>query len=257
VLFVLGAVALALAGGVAAEMSIPGLVGWVLLAGVAALVHQLIVGLAAMHSGWFPAFAVTLIFLILGLVLGVPTVPLALLVGYAASTGPAFADMGYDFKAGWLLRRDADPWLPFETAGRQQQYLAQLVGFAVALVTVILVWRSFFEQGLVPPVAKVYVQTIVAGIAEPGVLANLLLWALPGALIQFAGGPQRQMGVLLATGLLVASPQACWAVFAGLLLRVAYKKWRGDDGETDAALVGAGLIAGGSVADTAQIVRGR
>jgi uncharacterized oligopeptide transporter (OPT) family protein len=257
VLFVLGAVVLAVAGGVAAEMSVPALVGWVLLAGVAALVHQLIVGLAAMHSGWFPAFAVTLIFLILGLVLGVPTVPLALLVGYAASTGPAFADMGYDFKAGWLLRRDADPWLPFETAGRQQQYLAQLVGFAVALATVVLVWRSFFEQGLVPPVAKVYVQTIVAGIAEPGVLGNLLLWAIPGALIQFAGGPQRQMGVLLATGLLVASPHACWAVFAGLLVRVAYRRWRGEEAETDAALVGAGLIAGGSVADTAQILRGR
>ncbi len=236
-----------------------------LLAGIAALVHQLIVGLAAMHSGWFPAFAVTLIFLILGLVLGIPTVPLALLVGYAASTGPAFADMGYDFKAGWLLRRDARPWRPFENAGRQQQYLAQLVGFAVALVTVILTWRSFFGQGLVPPVAKVYASTIVAGISDPSVLGNLLLWAVPGALIQLLGGPARQMGVLLATGLLVATPQACWAVLGALLVRAGYGWWRrrsggrtaGEDADTDLALVGAGLIAGGSVADTSQILRAK
>jgi len=256
-LFVLGAIVLAVVGGVAADMSVPGLIGWVLLAGVAALVHQLIVGLAAMHSGWFPAFAVTLIFLLLGLVLGVPTVPLTLLVGYAASTGPAFADMGYDFKAGWLLRRDAQPWRPFENAGRQQQYLAQLVGFAVALVTVVLTWRSFFGQGLVPPVAQVYVKTITAGLADPGVLSNLVLWAIPGALIQFVGGPSRQLGVLLATGLLVASPQACWAVFAGLLVRVLYRRWRPADADTDISLVGAGLIAGSSIADTAQILKGR
>ncbi|NED82421.1 OPT family oligopeptide transporter, partial [Streptomyces sp. SID11233] len=99
-LFVAGAVLLAVLGGLVGDMSPAGLVGWVLFAAFAALVHELIVGLAAMQSGWFPSFAVTLIFLILGLLIGIPSVPLALLVGYVSATGPAFADMGYDLKAG-------------------------------------------------------------------------------------------------------------------------------------------------------------
>ncbi|XKK39851.1 hypothetical protein HFP72_03080 [Nocardiopsis sp. ARC36] len=72
VLFALGALVLAVAGGIWSDMSWLGIVGFVLFAAVAALVHELIVGLAAMHAGWFPAFAVTLIFLILGLALGIP-----------------------------------------------------------------------------------------------------------------------------------------------------------------------------------------
>ncbi|MGO4423892.1 OPT/YSL family transporter, partial [Streptomyces sp. MCAF7] len=52
-LFVCGAIVVAIAGGVVGRLSVPALVGWVALAGIAAIVHQLIVGLAAMHSGWF------------------------------------------------------------------------------------------------------------------------------------------------------------------------------------------------------------
>ena len=42
------------------------------------------------------------------------------------------------------------------------------VAFATALVVVLLTWRGYFAAGLVPPVAKVYVATIGAGVA-PGV----------------------------------------------------------------------------------------
>ncbi|MFE6165850.1 OPT/YSL family transporter [Streptomyces sp. NPDC056486] len=268
VLFLVGALLIALMGGVAADMGGWGLVGWVLLAGVAALIHQLIVGLAAMHSGWFPAFAVTLIFLILGLVLGIPMVPLALLVGYAASTGPAFADVGFDFKAGWLLRKGALPWHPYEMAGRRQQYIAQLVGFAVAIVVVMIAWKPFFSDGRVPPVAQVYVDTIKAGLTDTHALTMMALWAIPGALIQFFGGSSRQMGVLLATGLLVATPQAGWLVLGALAVRVAYSRWkaRGSEGpsakastqpdaDNDLALVGAGLVAGSSLNDVSQIYK--
>ncbi|AIA01019.1 membrane protein [Streptomyces noursei ZPM] len=269
VLFLAGAVVIAVFGGVASGMSGAGLVGWVLLAGVAALVHQLIVGLAAMHSGWFPAFAVTLIFLILGLVLGIPMVPLALLVGYAASTGPAFADVGFDFKAGWILRKDAVPWRPYERAGRRQQYLAQLVGFAVAVLVVVIAWQPFFSEGRVPPVAKVYVDTIKAGLTDPHALMMMGLWAIPGALIQLLGGSSRQMGVLLATGLLVATPQAGWLVLAALAVRFGYTRYRDrragrDDlaradaraaADADLALVGAGLVAGSSLHDVSQIYK--
>ncbi|MEV7086410.1 OPT family oligopeptide transporter [Streptomyces sp. NPDC093085] len=267
VLFLGGAVVVAVAGGVVAGMSLPALIGWVALAGAAALVHQLIVGLAAMHSGWFPAFAVTLIVLIVGLVLHIPTVPLALLVGYTASTGPAFADLGYDFKAGWLLRKDATPWLPFEMDGRRQQYLAQLVGFGVALVVVAVAWKSFFSDGRIPPVSEVYVTTIKTGL-DPDTLRTMLLWAVPGALIQFVGGSSRQMGVLLATGLLVATPNAGWMVLGALVVRRGYTLWRrrgvtdraaraasDEQAENDLSLVGAGLIAGSSVNDVGQLTK--
>ncbi|MFD7510977.1 OPT family oligopeptide transporter [Streptomyces sp. NPDC059853] len=267
VLFIGGAVFVAVTGGIASGMSLPALIGWVLLAATAALVHQLIVGLAAMHSGWFPAFAVTLIVLIVGLVLHIDTVPLALLVGYTASTGPAFADIGYDFKAGWLLRKDATPWLPYEMDGRRQQYLAQLVGFAVALVVVAIAWKGFFEEGRVPPVSEVYVATILAGL-DPGVMGTLLLWAIPGALIQAIGGSSRQMGVLLATGLLVATPAAGWLVLGALVVRTGYTVWRrrgitdpaarrasDEQSEADLSLVGAGLIAGSSVHDVSQLTK--
>ncbi|GAA2095049.1 OPT/YSL family transporter [Streptomyces albiaxialis] len=269
-LFLVGAMLIALMGGVYSDMGGLGLAGWVLLAGVAALIHQLIVGLAAMHSGWFPAFAVTLIFLILGLVLGIPMVPLALLVGYAASTGPAFADVGFDFKAGWLLRKGAVPWHPYEMAGRRQQYIAQLVGFAVAILVVVIAWKPFFEDGRVPPVAQVYVDTIKAGLTDTHALAMMGLWAIPGALIQFFGGSSRQMGVLLATGLLVATPQAGWLVLIALAARVAYSRYRRRaaaaaselaakeaqlEADNDLALVGAGLVAGSSLNDVSQIYK--
>lgn len=254
-LFTGGAVILAVLGGLIGDMSPLGLVGWVLFAAFAALVHELIVGLAAMQSGWFPSFAVTLIFLILGLAIGIPSVPLALLVGYVSATGPAFADMGYDLKAGWLLRREHRPWDPFEREGRRQQFLAALIGFAVALAVVALAWRSYFAQGLIPPVAKVYADTIKSGLSDPDAVRTMLLWAIPGAAIQLIGGTRRQMGVMLATGLLILTPQACWLVLGALVVRVGYRKLRGPAADEELNLVGAGLIAGSSLGDSAQILK--
>ena len=145
-------------------------------------------------SQFVPAFAVALITLLVGVLLGFPPVALGVLTGFSVATGPAFADMGYDLKAGFVLRgRGVDP--VFEAAGRYEQLVAALVAFAVALVVVALSWSGYFAAGLVPPVAKVYVATIRAGVA-PEVAPSLLLWALPGALLQLAGGPRRQMGVL-------------------------------------------------------------
>ncbi|MFF3177616.1 OPT/YSL family transporter [Streptomyces sp. NPDC057900] len=255
VLFTGGAVILAVLGGLLGDMSPLGIVGWVLFAAFAALVHELIVGLAAMQSGWFPSFAVTLIFLILGLAIGIPSVPLALLVGYVSATGPAFADMGYDLKAGWLLRREHRPWDPFEREGRRQQFLAALIGFAVALAVVAVAWRSYFGQGLIPPVAKVYADTIKSGLSDPDAVRTMLIWAIPGAAIQLLGGTRRQMGVMLATGLLILTPQACWLVLGALVVRVGYRRLRGPAADEELNLVGAGLIAGSSLGDSAQILK--
>ncbi len=213
---------LALAGGIHAEMGAVALVLFVGYAALAAYVHELLVGLAAMHSGWFPAFAVALITLLVGMSFGFPPAALALLTGFSVATGPSFADMGYDLKAGFVLRgKGADP--AFELDGMRQQFLAASVAFATALVVVLLAWRGYFTAGLVPPVAKVYVATIGAG-AAPGVAGSLLLWAVPGGLLQLSGGSRRQLGVLLSTGLLIANPIAGWGVLAGMAVRLVWER---------------------------------
>jgi uncharacterized oligopeptide transporter (OPT) family protein len=217
------------------------LIGFVVYAAFAALVHEVIVGLAAMHSGWFPAFAVALITLVIGMLLGFPPVALALLVGFSAATGPAFADMGYDLKAGFMLRgRGTDP--AFEHDGRRQQLIAAMFAFVVAAVVVYVSYESFFARNLVAPVDRVYVATIKAG-ASPEVAWSLLIWAIPGAIIQWLGGPRRQLGVLLATGLLILFPIAGWAVLAGILCRVVWERLPRAEPE-NMQVFGAGVIAG-------------
>lgn len=236
------AVVIALIGGLAAQLSVGMLVGFLVYAAFAALMHELIVGLAAMHSGWFPAFAVALITLVIGILLGFPPVALALLVGFSAATGPAFADMGYDLKAGFMLRGyGTDP--EFERQGRQQQLIAAMFAFLVAAVVVLLSYRGFFAQNLVAPVDRVYVATIKAG-ASGDVARQLLIWAIPGAAIQFLGGPRRQLGVLLATGLLINFPIAGWAVLVGIACRVVWERFAQSEGM---AVFGAGVIAGDSL----------
>lgn len=239
------AIFIALVGGLMTDMSIGMLMLFVLYAAFAAYVHELIVGLAAMHSGWFPAFAVALITLIIGMLIGFPMPALALLVGFSAATGPAFADMGYDLKAGYLLRGNGvDP--AFEREGRRQQLFAAMFAFVIAGAVVLVSYQSFFDRNLVAPVDKVYAATIKAGVA-PGVAWQLFLWAIPGAILQFVGGPKRQIGVLFATGLLINFPMAGWAVLAGILCRLIWEKLRGADGEGDMEVFAAGVIAGDAI----------
>jgi uncharacterized oligopeptide transporter (OPT) family protein len=229
-------------GGLSAEMSAPMLVLFLLYAAFAALVHELIVGLAAMHSGWFPAFAVALITLVIGMLIGFPPVALALLVGFSAATGPAFADMGYDLKAGFMLRGDGSN-RAFELDGRRQQWFAALFAFVVAGIVVLASYHGFFAMNKVAPVDRVYVATIKAG-ASAYVAKQLLIWAIPGAIIQFLGGPRRQLGVLLSTGLLILFPIAGWAVLAGIVCRVVWERAAKAEGME---VFGAGVIAGDSL----------
>ncbi|HET6183353.1 MAG TPA: OPT/YSL family transporter [Acetobacteraceae bacterium] len=236
------AVIIAASGGLAAGLTTPMLIGFILYAAFAALVHELIVGLSAMHSGWFPAFAVALITLVIGMLIGFPPVALALLVGFSAATGPAFADMGYDLKAGFMLRGNgADP--AFEHDGRRQQLFAAMFALVVAGIVVYLSYEGYFARNLVAPVARVYVATIKAG-ASASVAWSLLIWAIPGAVLQFVGGPRRQIGVLFATGLLILSPVAGWAVIAGILCRIVWERLPGKGGAESMQIFGAGVIAG-------------
>ncbi len=245
VLYLIAALVLAITGGMISQMSVGQLVVWVVYAAVACIAAEFIVGLSAMHSGWFPAFATALIFLTVGMLMGFPPAALALLVGFIAAGGPAFADAGYDFKAGWLLRHEGS--LQYELSGRWEQFLAGLIGMAVALVVVALSFNYFFAADLYPPIVKVFVATIKAGV-DPSLLGTLALWAIPGAIIQAIGGSKRQMGILLATGTLIASPLAGWAVAVavGIGLRLLYRRFRPDtdDGESDLTIAAAGFIAG-------------
>ena len=98
------AIVLAVVTGIWSEMSPVKLVIWIIYAAFAAIASELIVGISAMYSGWFPGFATALIFLLVGMLIGFPSMPLAILVAYTAATGPAFSDMAYDLKCGYILR---------------------------------------------------------------------------------------------------------------------------------------------------------
>ena len=108
---------------------------------------------------------------------------------------------------------------------------------------VLLSYRGYFAANLVAPVAKVYVTTIKAG-ATPGAAMQLLLWAIPGAVLQFAGGPKRQLGVLFATGMLILFPAAGWAVLVGVAARLIYGRIRGEAAKGEMEVFAGGVIAG-------------
>jgi len=234
-------VLLAVGSGIYTEMSPGMLIAFIVYATAAAFIHELIVGIAAMHSGWFPAFAVALITLLIGILLGFPPEALVVLTGFSAATGPAFADMGYDLKTGYLLR--AGERREFEMQGRREQLIAAMLGFGVAIIVVSLSYKLFFANGQTAPINAAYVAAIKAGISGQTAW-NLLLWALPGGLLQLVGGSRRQLGVLFATGLLIPSPMAGWMVACGLLVRVmAGRIIKGDVASMREVFAG-GVIAG-------------
>lgn len=221
-LYLAAGLVLAMLGGLWTQMPAPQLAGWAAFAAFACVAAELIVGLSAMQAGWFPAFATALVFLMVSLILRFPPEAAALLVGFVASGGPAFADAGYDLKTGWILRgfgRDR----AFEMDGRRQQVLAALVGLLTALVMVTAFHRRYFDAGLFPPVVRVYGAAIGAGI-DPDAVTRVALWAIPGAALQLAGGASRQLGILLATGLLIVNPLAGWAVLLALAIRIAWTR---------------------------------
>ncbi|MDD2207689.1 MAG: OPT/YSL family transporter [Aminobacterium sp.] len=237
-LFGLGAVVLALLSGIWAEMSVGKLILWIVWTTFSAIVAPILVGLSAMHSGWFPGFAISVIFLSLGLFMGFPGAPLALLAGYVASTGPCFADMGYDLKTGWIIRGEGKD-LEYELDGRRQQAIAEIVGGFVSVVTVFFLMKMHFRLDMLPPVSRVFAATVQAG-ANPDILRQLLMWSVVGAIIQAIGGAKRAIGILFATGLLIKSPLYGIGVLAAVICRLIWgTKWM--------EMREAGLIAGDGI----------
>lgn len=229
-----GALILALISGIVSDMSIGKLVGWLLWASFSSVVSMLLVGMSAMHSGWFPAFAITTIFMTIGILLKFPPIPLALLTGYVSAVGPCFADMGFDLKAGWILRGMGDD-PKYELYGRKQQVYIELIGGIVGIVVTALSMNIFFKSDLLPPVSRVFATTVSAGI-DSSFLRTLFIWAIPGAIIQIIGGTN-MVGVLFGTGLLITNPTYGVGIILAVIVRVIA-------GEEFMDMRSAGLIVG-------------
>ena len=245
-LFIGGALITSLATGLYAGLNIGALIGWIFFAGGMALLTTLICGLSGMHAGWFPAFATALIACVLGLLLGFPPLAVGLLTGYVAATGPTFADISYDLKTGWILRGYGKD-VKFELAGRKQQYYAEIVGVVIGIIFAAIFHQLYFVQDLFPPVDRVYVATIQAGV-DPTIARYIAIWIIPGFIIQLLGGPARQIGILFATGLLIKYPIAGMTVLVTVALR-AFLEWKyGRERVSNITYVlGAGFIAGAAL----------
>lgn len=243
VAYLIVAVLLAVITGIWSDMSMFQLIIWVIFSAFAAIASELIVGISAMYSGWFPGFATALIFLIVGMLIGFPAIPLGILVAYTSATGPAFSDMAYDLKCGYILRgcgQDQE----LELEGRKQQYYSEMIGFVVAFVLVAIMAGKYFDQGLFAPVDATFAATIEAG-AGAGVAKWLVIWAIPGAIIQLLGG-SRQVGILFATGLLVGSTINGLTILIALVLRYVLVK-RNKENEQTLNILGVGSLAGAAL----------
>jgi len=123
----------ALVAGVFSEMSLGISVLWVVFSGLTAVITMILVGTSSMHSGWAPAFAVVTICLTIGMLIGFPPVPLAVLVGYIGAVGMPLADTGIGLKTGWLIRGNGKD-KAHEEHGRKQQVIIKQLGVVIGIV---------------------------------------------------------------------------------------------------------------------------
>ena len=245
--FLAGAGLLAWLAGLWQDMPLARLAIWVAFAGASAFVHTVIVGYCAMLSGWFPSFAVAIALLLMAALVGFPLEALAMLAGYVLSTGPQFADLGYDLKSGWMVRgQGTDPVR--EAAGRRQQALLQEFGALVGLLTAAAIAGTYWRAGLVPPMSRVVAATI--GLHRTADLSwQLAVGAGCGAAAQALGGPSRAIGILLATGLLLDNAPYGYALAGALLVRA----WTGT---ARMSVRAPGLVAGDGLAGFAMALAG-
>ena len=241
ILFVIGASAIAVVSGIWADMSVAKLITWVIWCAVSSVIAPVLVGLCAMYSGWFPGFAITVIFLSLGLFMGFPAPALAIMTGFIASTGPCFADMGFDLKTGWIIRGKGSD-LAYELDGRKQQIYLELIGGLLAMGVVAALMNMHFKQDLIPPVSRVFAATIKAG-SHPEILREMAMWAIPGAILQLIGGSKKALGILCATGLLINNPIYGVGLVIALIIRKIYYEKHKETME----LYGAGFVAGDGI----------
>lgn len=245
VLFIAGALVAGLISGVSGMMSPAMFVLWVVYIGFQAWFTTLICALSGMYAGWFPAFATALASLVISLLFGWPPLAAGIGVAYVAATGPGMADLSYDLKTGWILRGEGkDP--NFERIGRRWQFYAKILSLAVSLTLVAIFYNAYFVGlNLYPPAAKTLAATAKAA-ADPELARWLLTWAPIGFILQLVGGPERQIGILLATGLMISNPPAGIAVLVTVAARLALTKALGAERLRDVFYVGGAGAVGGS-----------
>ena len=125
--------------------------------------------------------------------------------------------MGYDLKTGWILRgKGADPVR--EIQGRREQVKIEMLGGIIGILVVMMFANMYLSQDIMPPISYTFAAAAQAG-ANAGLLRELLLWAIPGAIIQIIFGT-KMVGVLFATGLLLNNP----IYGIGVLLAVIVRK---------------------------------
>lgn len=235
-LYMGGAVALALItiqfDGMA--MSLGQTVLWVAFSGIAAVVVLVLVGTSAMHSGWAPNFAVVTIFLTLGVLIGFPPVPLAVLVGYIGCVGLCLSDTGIGLKTGWIIRgKGADP--AREARGRRQQVIIKQLGVLIGILVALISASLLIDGGITPPMSIFYASAVEMT-AQPELVTELMLWAIPGAALQLAFG-SKSVGLMLAAGLLINNGLYGIVLLAAIGLKLII-------GTKHMTIRGSGLIAG-------------
>ena len=148
---------------------------------------------------------------------------------------------------GVLSLRDAQASVDAPTIGLLFGMMVLSAAVEVSGAFGLAVYRGYFTADLLPPVDRVFAATIAAG-TSPELAHALLLWAVPGALVQALGGSSRQMGILLATGLLIVNPIAGWTAAASLMVRgLLMRRW-GKDAESPMYIAAGGFIAGSALA---------
>jgi uncharacterized oligopeptide transporter (OPT) family protein len=244
-LFMVGALAAGLISGVSGMLNPAMFVLWVVYIGFQAWFTTLICALSGMYAGWFPAFATALASLVISLLFGWPPLAAGIGVAYVAATGPGMADLSYDLKTGWILRGEGkDP--NFERIGRRWQFYAKMLSLAVSLTMVVIFYNAYFAGlHLYPPAAKTLAATAKAA-ADPELARWLLTWAPVGFILQLIGGPERQIGILLATGLMISNPPAGIAVLVTVAARLILTKALGAERLRDVFYVGGAGAVGGS-----------
>lgn len=233
--YVFVSIILAILSGFITSMSLQMFMLFILFAVITNFFQQLIVGKTSMKTGYFPAFSLAFVYLVIGMFIGFPLEALGLLVGLSAATGPVFAGMGYSLKTGYILRgngRDVD----LERKGRQQQLFSVLITLAVTILVVFFSYKSYFSQNLIPPVDFVFLTTMKASISTE-IIKPLFIGALLGGALQLFKGT----GILFATGLLLITPLLGWMILLGVVLKLFMKRKNAD---SHINIFAAGLIAG-------------
>ena len=123
----------------------------------------------------------------------------------------------------------------------------------MAFVIVAIFAKTYFSQGLFPPINATYASTIEAG-SSIEVLKWLAIWAIPGAIIQIAGG-NHQVGILFATGILVGGTIYGLTVIIATIIRIIVIK-KNPKNDDILMILGAGSLVGCALHDFANSMLG-